>query len=119
MQRRGGRNGPVPAGRKTLYAGPMRLKADEIRIIKHLVAEHLGAAAEVRLFGSRVDDGRRGGDIDLIVTVDARPDSGREARLHWALEQALDDQRVDLLLHVRGEPPLPIQRIAYRTGAVL
>lgn len=97
----------------------MRLSTEEVATIKRLVSERLGPSAEVRLFGSRVDDARRGGDIDLMVTVDARPDIRTEAILHWDLEGALGEQRVDLLFHVRGEDPRPIDRIAYRDGVRL
>lgn len=97
----------------------MRLTDAEIAIIKSLVAQHLGPAAEVRLFGSRVDDGARGGDIDLLVTVPAPVPGMAELRLNAALEAALGDQRVDLLIHAGTDTPRPIERIAYRDGVVL
>lgn len=97
----------------------MRLTADEIAIIKSLVAQHLGPTAEVRLFGSRVDDGARGGDIDLLVTVPEPVPGMAELRLNAALEAALGDQRVDLLIHATPDTPRPIERIAYRDGVVL
>jgi len=45
----------------------MRLDDKTRNIIKTEVASLLGADAVVRLFGSRVDDAQRGGDIDLLV----------------------------------------------------
>lgn len=48
----------------------MRLTAKEVAAIKRAVGDVLGDGTEVRLFGSRVDDSARGGDVDLMVTVD-------------------------------------------------
>lgn len=47
----------------------MRLSNADQRVIRAKVAEMFGEDAEVRLFGSRVDDRARGGDIDLFVEV--------------------------------------------------
>ena len=48
-------------------ASGVRLTADEVQAIKAAAAEAFGASAVVRLFGSRVDDTKRGGDIDLLI----------------------------------------------------
>ena len=45
----------------------MRLSADQIEAIKQETAHFFGADARVWLFGSRVDDTARGGDVDLYV----------------------------------------------------
>ena len=51
-----------------------RTTGDRLRLTKHqratikaLVIEVFGSGALVWLFGSRVDDCRRGGDIDLLI----------------------------------------------------
>ena len=48
----------------------MRLTPTEIAAIKAAARDAFGETVVVRLFGSRVDDHRRGGDIDLHVEVD-------------------------------------------------
>jgi predicted nucleotidyltransferase/uncharacterized protein YutE (UPF0331/DUF86 family) len=99
----------------------MRLRAEEVAVIERLVAEAYGPAARVRLFGSQVDDTRKGGDIDLLVELpeDAARDLGAELRLHAALEEALDERKVDLIVHQGGDEEGPFVRIAKRTGILL
>jgi predicted nucleotidyltransferase len=45
----------------------MRLNDQQRSIIRTAVTENFGAGANVWLFGSRVDDAARGGDIDLYI----------------------------------------------------
>ncbi|HEX5336981.1 MAG TPA: hypothetical protein VFW53_00935, partial [Gallionella sp.] len=45
----------------------MRLNPDQIAAIKQETEHFFGARAQVWLFGSRVDDSLRGGDVDLYV----------------------------------------------------
>ncbi|WP_375461528.1 nucleotidyltransferase domain-containing protein [uncultured Enterovirga sp.] len=99
----------------------MRLTPDEITAIKACVARHFGAGATVRLFGSRVHDHLRGGDIDLQVIAES------PERAHWHhesdfrrdLEDMIGERRVDILLLAPGEPFRPIDHIAFNEGVVL
>ncbi len=99
----------------------MRLKPEEIATIKRLVAEVYGPGAVVRLFGSQLDDRKKGGDIDLVVEVpeSASREIGPELRLHRALEEALDERKVDLIVHHRGDREGPFVRIAKKEGMIL
>ena len=45
----------------------MRLSTDQIARIREVVRQEAGSAARVRVFGSRLDDTRRGGDVDSPV----------------------------------------------------
>jgi len=47
----------------------MRLNPHQCEIIRKVVAELAGEDAVSSLFGSRVDDNARGGDIDLLVEI--------------------------------------------------
>ena len=99
----------------------MRLTPDEIAAIKDSAREAFGESAIVRLFGSRVDDGERGGDIDLHVETDAL-EREREAKSAFrsCLFRRLRPQKVDLIVTQRGgKPPRGFERIAYRDGIVL
>lgn len=98
----------------------MRLTAAEVAGIKRGVAEVFGPDAVVRLFGSRVDDSARGGDIDLLV--EAAPDAcppGGDLTLVGLLRRYIGDRRIDVVVHKTDRPPRPIVGIARETGVVL
>lgn len=98
----------------------MRLKPEEVAAIKEAAAETFGDTAVVRLFGSRVDDSERGGDIDLHIEVDAVHDEWRaRGQFEDTLFRRIDPQKVDVVLTVRGGTPRGFERIAYRDGIVL
>ena len=62
----------------------MRLDDKTRKIIKSEVANQLGAEAIVRLFGSRVDDTQRGGDIDSTRSIRWRTAFKRNAACRHA-----------------------------------
>lgn len=99
----------------------MRLTAGQTRIIRQAVSEIFGDAAKVMLFGSRVDDNRRGGDIDLLVTpstTDATQVLRQKIALLAKLEQRLGERKIDLVIEMPGDTR-PIVSIAYATGIAL
>jgi len=99
----------------------MRLDDKTREIIKSEVASQLGAEATVRLFGSRVDDTQRGGDIDLLIEP-GRPLAHRiqaECRLAARLYIKLGGRKVDVLINDPLKPPLPIHEQALRNGIIL
>lgn len=101
----------------------MRLNAHQRETIKQAARGCFGADATVRLFGSRVDDHKRGGDIDLFITT-SLSDSDAIARAEIAfqveVQRALGEQRIDLLVDYPGrcERP-PIFAIAEQSGVRL
>jgi predicted nucleotidyltransferase len=78
----------------------MRLSAAEVKIIVDTVRDALGSGASVRLFGSRLDDRMRGGDIDLAVEADRVVERREESRALLAarLQRRLNGRAVDVLL---------------------
>lgn len=98
----------------------MRLTVEEMAGIKEAVAKVFGPSATVRLFGSRADVEKRGGDIDLLVEVpEGRDEFSDETALAVAVMDRLGERKVDILLHVPGKPMPPIVEIAYRDGVVM
>ena len=96
----------------------MRLSAEETATIKKIVAEVFGEDAGVRLFGSRVDDSKRGGDVDLYVTPVRRDELYmKRVTCLGKLERALM-YPVDLVV-AEPEASRPIDRIALKDGVVL
>lgn len=99
----------------------MRLTDEQRKIIRAEVARIFGDDAVVRLFGSRVDDAGRGGDIDLYIEAQGSPREllDRELRLYARLMRLLGERRVDIVVHPRGRSPRPIDEHARRTGVRL
>jgi len=77
----------------------MRLSDRERSAIKSAVAHHFGADAQVWLFGSRADDGRRGGDIDLLVETRLTGRDALRAKIDTITEiqRAIGDQKIDMV----------------------
>ncbi|MEH3041110.1 MAG: nucleotidyltransferase domain-containing protein [Sphingomonas paucimobilis] len=81
----------------------MRLKPNEVQAIKTAAREAFGEDVVVRLFGSRVRDDLRGGDIDLLVEVE--PNLATEAmadRFRDRLFERIDEQKVDVVFAPRS-----------------
>jgi predicted nucleotidyltransferase len=98
----------------------MRLTQQEIQIIKSSVHEVMGENASVWLFGSRVDDSKRGGDIDLFIETDLYDPAEKAlktAQLWAKLQLRLGEQRIDIVLAATNfEEQELIEQVARKTG---
>ena len=99
----------------------MRLDSQHIAAIKQLAIEQFGAGARVRLFGSRVDDAARGGDVDLLVELDAPvAEPGlASARFSVRVSRVMNGRKVDVVLAAPNLMRLPIHDVALRDGVLL
>ena len=79
----------------------MRLTAEQKKTIREEVEGFLGVGAELFVYGSRLNDEARGGDVDLLVRTAQPVDTLDQARLHARLEEALQ-LPVDLLFVTEG-----------------
>lgn len=96
----------------------MRLRQDEVRVIREEVLRVFGDRAAVRLFGSRADDDARGGDIDLYIEAPGNETAGRhrERELRHSLMTRLGDQRIDIVTAPPGGQGRPIDITAQTEG---
>ena len=99
----------------------MRLTEQQIKIIRHVVENLAGNNARVTLFGSRVDDTKKGGDIDLLISLPEVVQHPAElsAKISSQLIRNLEGRKVDVLLSAPNLKDLPIHAIAQQTGIVL
>jgi len=92
----------------------MRLSAEEARAIVEEI-RHRDPEAEIYLYGSRVDDSARGGDIDLLVLSDQL--GFRDLlRLRLAILDRIGWQKLDLVLRSRDRAGEPLAAAAREDG---
>jgi predicted nucleotidyltransferase len=99
----------------------MRLSPEHIQNIKSTAQAVLGEGVRVMLFGSRVDDQAKGGDVDLLIEVQqplAEP-ALMSARIASRISRAMNGRKVDVLLKAPNLQSQPIHEIAARQGVLL
>ncbi|MGZ8189997.1 MAG: nucleotidyltransferase domain-containing protein [Methylococcaceae bacterium] len=101
----------------------MRLTAFQIQTIRESAQKNFGEDTHVWLFGSRVNDETKGGDIDLYIEPQTQNASDLiTAKLQFLrdLHKKLGEQKIDVVLHRPGKTvELPVYRIAKQTGVLL
>jgi len=99
----------------------MRIAFSEAKAIKETASAVFGARAEVWLFGSRADDAKKGGDIDLYVELPPEDCSYEKKIRFWCeLIRRLGDQKIDIVINKTGvSSHLPIHEIAKARGVRL
>lgn len=95
----------------------MRLKSETAAAIREEISR-FDPAAEVWLFGSRVDDHGRGGDIDLLIVSD-RLAFIEQLRLRMAILDRIGWQQLDLLVRRRDQLGEPMAAHAMASGIKL
>ena len=77
----------------------MRLTEKQVEIIREGVIKHFGEKSVVYLFGSRVDDTKKGGDIDLLIEADYSPEDMlmKKINLLTDLHFKLGERKIDIV----------------------
>lgn len=98
----------------------MRLTSSEQKIIKSFVKKHFGRNADVYIFGSRANNDRKGGDIDLYITTDMQTYEIIRGKIGLLvdLEKVLGEQRIDVVINNHTKQK-PIYEIAEKEGVKL
>ncbi|MDX1919837.1 MAG: nucleotidyltransferase domain-containing protein [Candidatus Caenarcaniphilales bacterium] len=94
----------------------MRLSAHELNSIKEAV-KSVDVDATVYLFGSRVDDTKKGGDIDLLI-ISEKIGFAEKSKILWTLYERIGEQKIDILLSKTGQETAFIE-IALKKGKQL
>ncbi len=99
----------------------MRLSSSQIQTIRDATLAIAGPTARVRLFGSRLNDALRGGDIDLLLEC-PEPVSDPAllaSRLAARVSRAMGGRKVDVLIRAPNLRELPIHAVAVNEGVLL
>ena len=98
----------------------MRLRTNEIDTIKDTI-DALLPDVTIKLFGSRVDDEQKGGDVDLLIISEQpveRP-AWTKAQIEARLTRALHGRKVDIVLDAPNLVHGTIHHHANKTGVLL
>ena len=79
----------------------MRLSTEEITGIIQALNPHITEPSTLYLYGSRVDDQRRGGDIDLLILTSKNEREVLMKKKHILLcdiKEKIGEQRIDLTI---------------------
>ncbi len=99
----------------------MRLTDYQTEAIKQLANQIAGEHVHVRVFGSRLDDNARGGDLDLMLELPEPADNPAlmAARFSARVSRLMLGRKVDVLIAAPNLMYLPIHDIAFKEGKTL
>lgn len=99
----------------------MRLTDEQIEAIRRLAIQLAGDQVRVRVFGSRLDDAARGGDLDIMLELSepvANP-ALLAAQMSARVSRVMHGREVDVLLSAPNLVRLPIHDVAFKEGKLL
>ena len=93
----------------------MRLEPEEIRAIKETI-KSFDENAKIWLYGSRTDDNKRGGDIDLLIFSE-KLGFREKLKIRVQLYKKIGEQKIDIL--IAKDDKKPFIRIALEDAVLL
>lgn len=92
----------------------MRINQEELDVIVSAI-ERFDSGCEIYLFGSRLDDSKRGGDIDILIASEVISPS-LLADIEDKIFSLIDEQKIDFVL-TRKSRPSAFARMILAKGA--
>ncbi|MFH2031274.1 MAG: nucleotidyltransferase domain-containing protein [Bacteroidota bacterium] len=87
--------------------------------MKNAAIKYFGESAKVFLFGSRADDSKKGGDIDLYVETDFKHNLiEKKIKMLGQLHLELGEQKIDIIINDLHRDKF-IYKIAQNEGVLL
>ena len=96
----------------------MRLDDNEIEIIKSNILKYIDDA-KIMLFGSRADDAKRGGDIDIFIQTKHKVSLSDKLNILSDIEIDGIERKVDLVIKTPFKKRQSIFEIAEKEGIIL
>ena len=96
----------------------MRLCKTDISILHRVVKNHISEPFTLRVFGSRLDDSKRGGDLDLLIETKKPLVALKRADIQIDLEEKMQ-LPVDIIFLEDGMKWSPFQQLAYARSEAL
>lgn len=99
----------------------MRLSNEHRQALREQIRHAVGEACDILVFGSRLNDDARGGDLDLLVRspVPLERKVWTSAMLEAKAQRLLEGRHVDVLLIDPLSHLQPVHHIALREGIPL
>ncbi len=96
----------------------MRLSPSQQQSIRAAFKKQFTSHDQLWVFGSRVNDDKHGGDIDLYIETHQEASQAVMHKMLFIndLWQMIGDQKIDVVLNVLSQAPRPIHHIAKSTG---
>jgi predicted nucleotidyltransferase len=102
----------------------MRVNSNDIKAIRQVTSAIFGETATIRLFGSRTDDTKKGGDIDLLIQFQGNQMISRmeiyqlKIKFLVQLKKIIGDQKIDVIIDNGHQHNTFIHQV-YNEGIVL
>lgn len=91
----------------------------EKKIIKAAAKDIFGLGTRIFLFGSRVNDSLKGGDIDLYIETEKHALLQDKISLLSHLKLNIGDQKIDVVVNAPNKNDQKVFHIARKTGVEL